>query len=517
MPVTTFVFSDRYRRELPAQSGVATAVTSRLFSWVLLLGLLVALFQGAFFGVVTEWVTGREFLIFSLLPFNLYPSDLFVLPLFVGTAILAAARWATAHGREGRKIVLLGGAVLGLGMAIGLGRLGGVVPLTNAIYATDLLLIPWLALVVMLVRSIVRLPSALNGRGRLLLGWWLIFLYGSIVGALNGAPDLLGDVRGFMVRPIVAVAAYFIALQSDLKWVILRFIRIGVLIATILAISSLLQYIGGGSNLGLDGTYGGLALLAPYGLLLASLMANKTDSRSLFGLGLLALGILAPLAKPIIGGFLILNLIAFLSRPRLAVQSSGSAFRTLLLLGAVIGLLYVLLFSGGTSIAEDHIRTAYLKEDAAVQDLSGSRLSIWQLGIKTWTESPLIGTGIGYMLQGETLNLTSGQYIYSAQIWTHNIAVQVLFQLGLIGTFLLLAISLKWLRVVFRESGLLSGSYQRMHYGVLVVALTYVLMALYGQFITQSISGFLLWIMLGLEPAIVQLDLAGKSAQVNLP
>lgn len=485
-----------------SQRGLTVEATSSFFSWILLLGLAIVLFQGVFFGVVTEWVTGRQLFVFDILPFNLYPSDLMLLPLFLGSSIFAAARWAKFHQQDGRRIGLLGLAVIALGLALMLGRLGQIVPLVGPIFLTDLLLIPWLILVAMLVRSLVRLPLAGASRGKLLLAWWLVMLYGAVVGTLNNTPDLFGDVRGLILRPAIAVAVYFIALQSNLKWVFSRFIGLGVLVAITLTAFSILRYSGVGSIPTLDGTYGGLALLTPYGLLLAKMMANETSSRSWVGLGWLALGALVPLAKPIVGGFLILNVIAFLSRPRLVERSSGSTIRTILLLGAVIGLIYVLMFSGGTGAAEDHIRSAYLKEDAAVQDLSGSRLSIWQLGINTWAESPLIGTGIGHMLQGETLSLVSGQYIFSAQIWTHNIAIQMLFQLGLIGILVLLTVFLKWLRAVFQKPMSSVDAFQWMHHGVIVVALTYVCMALYGQFITQSVSGFLLWTMLGLEAAL---------------
>jgi O-antigen ligase len=401
--------------------------------------------QGAFFSIVDAWVVERRYVIFDLLPFYLYPTDLLLLPL---------------------SLVL-------------------------AIYALD-----------------YRIRRVNAGRGKLLLFWWAICTYGAIIGILNDAPYWMGDLREWGLRSVAALTFYYIGLQADLDEVSGKIIRVGIVLACLSTVASVTLYMG--LPFGVQGItiHGLMALLLPYSLLLARVLSGSGRSPGArLGLGLLALGILAPLSKSVVGAFLICNVVGTLTTHGAAGGRQQSRWMLVmqvgLLLGAIAFILFLAFFVGGTGDAERFIRVAYLKQEDTITDLSGGRLQIWRLGIQTWLENPVFGIGFGQQIVGDFLHYSTG-YLYRDEALTpHNLLVQFLYQLGLVGFLPSLTLLLGWYRRVRHTmSQPAHVATKPVHHGFVIFLLTILLVSLYGQWVDNPTVGFLWWAAMGLEAAL---------------
>lgn len=475
-----------------------------LYFIVLWLALLLLYFQGLFFGVISEWVVTRSLPVFDLLPWNLYPTDLLAFSLLMVAGVLAALpQLSTRTFSHILSLPLL--TYFAVALIIVIGRFLTPIPILESIHLTDLLAVAPLFLLPLLWK-IFTAANVQPGQSRalLLMAWWLVCIYGIFNGYLADNANPTAEIRQFFLRSFVAVAVYFIALRVNTQFLLKSVVCIGVLAAGVNATAGVLGYVGVNVQSIFDaGLYGALPLLLPYSIALCDVLTSRRPGASRWLLlGILAAGIVAPLAKPAVGAFIVCTLLGMLVTGQMSRRGLSRQIGLLVTL-ALAGLLVFGVFSvsGGLDDAEQAIRSRYLKEDKAVQDLSGSRFSIWATGLQRWSESPIVGHGAGYVLQGEALDLRAGQLVYNEQLWPHNILVQLLMTFGVLGVALIAVAILGWILQV-RRSMQVDSPWRSLQQAMVVTAGTVMLISLYGQFIDQSLSGFVLWFALGMEAAL---------------
>jgi len=507
--------------DLPS-SKIRTVTTVHLASWttlVLIVSITTVMVQGIFYNLITEMVVGRTFVLFRILPFNLYPSDLLILPLLMLSTLAALSQLAYRHTERAINFFFMGlSALMLIGVALFVYLSGSVrqaVP-TLVINLTLLTAFVGLVGVAVVVLVALRLRVGAGRRLQLLIVWWLICLVGIATGLAADNPDLTADVRIYLMRSMIPIAIFYLALQANLDKLFAWIERIGIVLAVYLSVSSLLVF-ADVSLLPSSGLYGGIALLFAYVLVLVQVLVVHVRSRSkLYTLVLLAFSIISTLAKPLIAAFVVCNLLVlfFVRLGHFRVRISW--LKTLVLLFLVILLLVgVLQFSGGWERAANYVLDNYLKQDRAVQDLSGNRFAIWSQGLEQWRQSPLIGKGFGFLLSAEVIELDSGRSAYREVVGAHNILVEMLYKVGVVGVLLLTLVAFTWLRRVYRTFQLISSKAIFAKYMLaVVIVFTITTMSMYGSHIAHPMGAFLFWFCLGIEAALA--TKIKQDSQINL-
>jgi len=414
-----------------------------LDGWLFLL-LLGGFLQGVFFGLVEPLVVERSLVVFRLTPFNLFPTDLFLIPLAFVVAVLAP---------KGRN------------------------------------------------------TSSKSRRTGLLVLWWILCAYGIGLGILHHTPNLSGDAKDMALRSIAAVAFYYIGLQANVGRVLDKIVLVGFALAFLEVSQAFARYLGLPIALYTNSIYGGFVLLLPYGVLLTRFLSGNDKSTSTrLGIVCLALGILAPLAKPVVAAFLLCNLLAAWLTSSRERQGGiiGAVVRVSVVVAAVVFILWLFLFSQGESTAEQHVLRAYLKQNSSAPDLAGGRLSIWKTGIETWRENPIFGVGLGQPLSGHVV--IGSTIVFYDILWPHNIAIQFLYQTGLVGSMLLVGIIWGWFRKArstLKRTVSVHTADGHVYRAIVVFVVTIFFASLYGQVFFSSTGGFLFWACMGLEAALV--------------
>jgi len=487
-------------------------------NYVLIFAFTLVMAQAVFYEVVTDWIVKREFIIFALLPFNLYPSDLFLLPLLALTTIFAVAHFNRRRGSLATNIIPIGiVALLQLVLVLAIREIAPIQPF-GPLPLLDLLLISSLSGIGMVGIAAHNSGLNTNGRQNLLLGWWLICLIGIIVGFINQNPDLMGDIRTLVLRSFVAVALFYLVLLIDLSFIFKLILRLGIGFGIYMTLASILRF-ANFTFLPYSPLYGGIALLLPYIFVLIQMLINPlAGRRETVMLGVLALGIMLTLAKPLIAAFIACNLFGLLLSGRTSLWRQIRWMRIIVfLVSAVILVLILLLFTGGFESAADYVLRAYFKQGAAVQDLSGNRFLIWRLGLEKWLESPIFGHGFGYLLSGATINLGNGAEDFRETVGTHNFIVEMLYKVGMVGVLPLLLLMVSWIKLSLRALRAHTNP-QLIIYQLtmMVLVLTIIVMSWYGSHVAHPIGGFLLWAGLGFEAALSTFtDLRKQSSSVT--
>lgn len=494
------------KRTLPvSQSGEKTEIQYFLvepIDYAFLFVFVLLMLQGLFFNQVTLWVVERRYFIFNLLPFNLYPSDLFLLPVLILLAIFSKKRRQHTPNNELTNSLIPLVILVAWGIALLLGRRIGEVDPDQLGALFDffglLLLIP-LFLIIVKLRQLHDTPIV--RRKLLLLLWWIIFFFGTINGFLNQTPNLTGDVRELGLRSLLAIATFYLGLHINLLWISNKIIGVGIVFSLIIGMTSIAE-LSGITFLPSVGVHAILPLLLPYSLALAKALSGQKNTQSswIFPF-LIALGIMLTVSKPAVGGLILCTLVTVIVIRQRIFSSLGTTILFLILTGFVIVALFGLFDT--TADVQQIVQSDYLKQDYAVQDLSGSRFAIWEMGIAAWQKRPIIGYGFGYLLSGETINISTGADVYQKVIWPHNIVVQFLMQTGLLGSVLFGVVMVGWFTQVMRDRNILFGQIKWVHAAFVSIPITIVFMALYGQFFGHVHGGFLLWTCIGLEASII--------------
>lgn len=477
---------------------------------------LLLMLQGLFLDQITRWVVERRYIIFSLLPFNLYPSDLFLLPGLFLLAVFSKKTPLYLPTNSNRNHLFSVLILVWWGIAVLLGQRIDALKTGNTWMAFDsvsvFLLIPLLFILFNIRRLRVN-PVA--ERQLLLLLWWTACLLGLLNGFLSQTSNLLGDGRELILRSLIAAFMFYLGLRTNFVWLSNKLISFGVLFAIVFDVVSIARLAGlnfAVSFLGVPDVHMVLPLLLPLSLALTKALTEKSNKRLTLWLYpiLIASGILLTVSKPAVGALVACTVVTIFITRQNILSSLGTAILYLvLMISVVLGLLW--LFDGVTA-AEQHVRSAYLKQDYVVQDLSGTRFTIWQRGIEAWLEKPIIGHGFGYLLSGKTVDIGNGSDIYLSVIWPHNIFIQLLMQTGLVGVGLVIIIVWGWLTQVLGDTKIISNETRWIHASMVAVPVTIGLMAMYGQFLGNMHGGFLLWACVGLEAAFInQIYLRGRT------
>jgi len=365
-------FSFEGLRSQPRNIGVTTFsqisdLKGHFDGWMIFI-LFGVMLEAGFYDFLTPYVSERTLWIFRLTPFNLYPSALFFSPFTVVLALLAGLSY---H------------------------RIG------------------------------------ISSRGALWFMWMVVCMVATIVGFLNDTPSLSADVRNYLVRPVVAPAIFILAVQSNLSLVLDRFVSFSTALSVVLLMRRVALVLGSNAPSVSFGGWLTYVLLLSMAITLMRILSQEDNStKSKLKLAIISSGVIQEFWKPTMFGLFTLFVIAFLasmiqrSRSTLALNGSSS-LKQLVGLLVLIGLLAAPLLIGDLDYYVGRFRYTYLKEGFAIQDLSGNRLQIWAQAIDLWRNKPILGTGLGELLQGYILHAGNGQYIFYDQIYVHNIALQI--------------------------------------------------------------------------------------------
>ncbi|MFW6116162.1 MAG: O-antigen ligase family protein [bacterium] len=462
--------------------------------------------EGLFFESVTDWVVDRQLPVFRLLPFKLYPSDLILLPLLLFAGISAVSVLSLRSRDDGHDtipIIVLGVTQFVVAVAARLSM--APLPMVGPVMWTDVLFVPGLLGIASLIVTIRGLGLGSAGRLSLLMGWWGIHLLGLVIGVSNGNLGVMADIRTLILRPLMAVMVFFLVLLANISHLLRFIVRAGIALAAYLLVASLLRF-GGPSRLPFSPLYGGIPLLLPYIVVLSRIFANVGKEPAQLAMAvLIGLALVSTIAKPLVAGFLVCNvlfllLVALVSRRRIIKMGAGVVF---LLACAVLLVVAALAISGGLDGAISHVSRAYFKQDAYVQDLTGGRTSIWKLGLQRWLERPVFGHGLGYLLSGEVLKPRLGQTSYVQVVGAHNYVIEMLYKLGGVGTVTLLLLWGSWVRSSLR--GVRSHDDRQLlafHLAFAVLVLGILTMSMYGSHVAHPVAGGLLWFAVGVEAAL---------------
>lgn len=461
--------------------------------------------QGIFFELITLWVTERRYVVFDILPFNLYPSDLFLLPILFLMGLFLGRRPAVEAKRRSLDfapvlVLAIWGVVLLLSRSI---FKGGQDSYLDPLDSFGLLLLIPVVLIVFRLRHKREIPY--GTRQMLLLLWWAWCLFGMLNGFLQQTPNLTGDIRELFVRSLIAVPLFYVGMRLNFAWISSKLILLGVICALVFGLSGVAHLADISFSMVPVSTsvHGIIPIFLAYSLALARAVSRKelTALRRWVPPLIIAVCILVTLSKPAVGGLLICTVVTLIVARGSILRSLGRSLLLLLVtIGMAIGLLWLF---NSTSAAEDVVRSAYLKQDYAIQDLSGSRFAIWQKGVDAWLESPIVGHGMGYVLSGRSISISTGAELEIAIIWPHNILVQIMMQTGVVGVILVFLVITGWISQALLDSRGLPREDRWIHQSLVATAITIVFMAFYGQFFGHVHGGFLLWACVGLEAAIV--------------
>jgi len=432
-----------------------------LFYKALLALLAIGIFQGVFSKVLTPLISERALFIFRLVPFNLYPTDLFVLPLALLVAGLAAGNMPKVPHAKRRDLIRI---------------------------------------------------------------WWLICFVGIVVGVIHGNQYLTSDIKNLVLRSLFAPAFFYIGLRANLGRAFDKVINLTIIIAIVYLVSNWLGFLGVRIFSGLPSqgfNWTGFVLLLPYSILLARMLTGaENHARNIVKAAIIALSVISSFAKPNVAAWLICTVFAFLMC--ISVRRVGPKRRigvvpiALLFSYGALWLLLLLYLTGALESVGALVQKTYLKQGpAVVADLSGGRIALYLHAYQKWRASPVLGEGLGSFLSGSIQDPITGLVYYKDYVATHNIAMQLLYQIGALGLFVTVLLVVTWLRrvrsVVLSAANIAPGGDQR---GLAVFCLTILVASFYGESVLSASTGFLFWACMGLEAAMaskIQLECAPSS------
>jgi hypothetical protein len=308
------------------------------------------------------------------------------------------------------------------------------------------------------------------------------------------------DIRQTIFPSIVVFWAVVLAQNIRYDVVLTRIVRVAVIFAIYNLVAGILFFaIGGGyeerSFTSWRGDY--ILIFAYMAALSRSLITGKPMA---FSLVILAMGILAPLAKPAIVTFFVGNMaIVFLSL-KINIKSDNAfqkikTVAVILVLIMAVGIFGKILLSIGGGAASDFLARRFLKVGVE-EDISSGRFAVWTECVQRWQHKPIIGEGLG------ARHYVEGKGGESNSIPIHNYFFQFLMQTGLVGLFLIIMAAVPWFVRSFRT---LSWEEDPQRQWTRLALFSYVcaIMAagMYGDSISPRCINFVFWLVVALETA----------------
>lgn len=194
--------------------------------------------------------------------------------------------------------------------------------------------------------------------------------------------------------------------------------------------------------------------------------------------GRLAVRVAAAAAATACGGALLLSgwrfsvgvaiLVPFAALSMMAVLRGGRALTQVLTL--CVGVLFVIAAVAGTAfVLPDTWQRAKLQFEQRVRDFNvtdDARYYSWKNAVEDWSESPIIGAGLGR--QAEFFVLGSEGTFYLEQMSTHNRFVGLLADSGLVGLLLVVAFHASLVALMFRRRRDFAAAYRPLVTGIVV-------------------------------------------------
>jgi O-antigen ligase len=333
------------------------------------------------------------------------------------------------------------------------------------------------------------------------VGLWMVYVPWSVYGMLQRNIAWLGDLRGLILPSMVVPGMVVLAQYVRLDKIATRMIKISIPFAIVNVIRGAMFF---GSHGELD--EGGLMepswrseyiMLAMYCLAFArSVTSGKKSTGALI---ILALGIVAPLHKPVlatfVGSHVFLLFFALRAGRKLKSVRLGNTVLVLVLLGGMGIVAGPMLLNLGGGFAKDYLLTRIFKYGANVyqRDTTGGRIKIWTWCLEEWTKHPLVGVGLGERVIKERKGELGAVPI-------HNLYIQTFSQTGLIGFGIVSLAVLSWafrvLRTLASENNE-SRLWPRI--GLCGFVFSMLLSVCYGDTLSVRCLGFMFWTFVGLE------------------
>ncbi|MCB9849348.1 MAG: hypothetical protein H6817_01435 [Phycisphaerales bacterium] len=418
----------------------ATQTYSKAAEWYLVFCMFIPIFEGKFNDAIDLMVSTRSLIIFRLTPYNLVPTELFFcgIGFFIGMII-----WLTGRRPEN--------------------------PPVRGVYS-------------LFVYCVV-------------IAVWVVY------GFLQGRSSWLTDARSFLVPVAVVPWVATLAHRIRVDVVYARLIRLGAVLAVLNAIGGALFFVRAGFVP--EGSWLAASFRGEYVLLFCYLMAFArtigSSKKTPLSLIALAMGLLMPLHKPVLFAFMIANValvvLALKTGRRFGNVKIGGTLLTIVLLGGV-GLVGVGgALSLGRGFGKEYLLNRIFKYNQSMRDrdVSGGRIGMWTECLERWVDNPIIGRGMGDRL---TIKKTKGIAILPI----HNLYIQLLMQMGIVGLLPIIAVAVIWLT---RSLGTLSWETSLERYWPRLGAAAYILTILAGSSVGDVLAikciAILSWMVVAIE------------------
>ena len=328
---------------------------------------------------------------------------------------------------------------------------------------------------------------------------WVLYGVAAAYGGYVGNPEWHRDFRNVILPSVVVPWAIVLAHQVRMDVVMSRIIKISLLLAFANMVRGLLFFARGGTAA--DEPFSSGSWQADFGLLLVYLLAfsrsisgNKGSKLSVV---ILAVGVLAPLHKQTLAIFLVANvfllfMVVYNGRGNVNLSRTLLTVILLVVFGTIFG---TVLLSLGGGAARDFLYERILKGGRQEELMSGTgRSEIWKEALVRWTKKPVLGEGLG------AAHLVS---TYERGIWwvpTHNYALQMLMQTGIIGFLLIFVVMMSWM---VRAVKTLKYEVDPHLFWVRMALTSYIvallITCLFGYYLAARCVAYTFWLLIGFE------------------
>jgi len=380
------------------------------------------------------------------------------------------------------------------------------------LYPTDAFILPLTALLVLFSFLDKRERQTNTSRRAILYVLWIIFcIDGIAVGLMYHNPFILTDTKNLLIRSLFAPLVFMLGTHAGLDKVLNKIVGLAMLPALFVGVNSFIHFMG---RIPITDTstsvWPGMAMLLPFSIaLFLSLLRSQRGPAGLLAVGIFAFGCIADFWKPKVASLIIccaISLLLFLARiHNIGFKVKKIAKVALLALATAAALVVLMNISGYWIDFSNNltrlISIDYLKNTAAIQDLSGNRFEIIKLGMGVWLREPYFGSGFGAPLSGYFLDYFTGAYIVREHIFPHNFGLQALYQLGVVGFGLLVLILALWIQQIIRTLKIMGKANDPYYLGILSFCITILAVSLFSEIIVSDALGYLFWVSMGLEAA----------------
>lgn len=383
------------------------------------------------------------------------------------------------------------------------------------------------------IGMLIGLAIFLAGRGGLgraptlglwgFVAYWGIHLIGAVIGWRRGNPFWYVDFRMLALTSIVAPWVAVLGQSVRLDVVCIRVIRIALPLAIINAARGY-QFIVAGAHwtsrlredrlaLGLQIT-GDHALTLVYCLALSRCLAR--GGRGLWSVLILAAGVVLPLNKPCVAGFVIATILAVLICGRASITNRLVSLKrstlSVMAVALVVLIIAAAVLSLGGGAGADFLQKRFFKShvDISKRDLSTGRIAAWRYGLNRWKSSPVVGQGLG-------TRVPSGSGLRRPWMVYHNQWLKLLIETGIVGFGIVTGAFVLWLRRAYRALKLESRM-ERFWPRIAFVAFvcTMGLNSMVGEPLESYTLGYVFWFVIALEAAAHTQVLRG-TGRVHFP